>query len=549
MPRSLAAEPRAWSETLYKKYASCLTAVLLLLPLTSLAAPAIEPATPLRSALDELATHCAEYVPPLQPAAQERLQRFYETQDFAPVWRSYRQIDSLLQQLEQLADDGLTPESYHVERIRQLTQTASAEPYHRSCGDLLTSHAYLSALHDLANGRLAREEIEPLWRSPDLPVEDDRARQLAIALAGLKDLPDAFAQARPTLPQYLDLRAAYARLRRSPLPQWSAVPDGQTLRPGMSDARVPLLRARLLGSTAQAASTATGSAERYDPVLLGAVQAFQQQHALEPDGVVGRGTLAALNVSPARRLDQLRVNLERLRWIARDVEPRSLLVDIAGARLIYFEQCQVQWQTRTQVGREARRTPPLKSTITRLTLNPTWTVPPTILREDKLPLIRKDPAYLERSRLQVLDAKGNRLDPLTVDWSSPHGIYLRQDAGPENPLGRVAIRFANPFSVYLHDTPSQQLFARAARTTSSGCVRVEGALQVVELLLTDAERSEVARLLETGKTHEYRLARPMPILMAYWTAEADASCQPLYRPDIYQMDAALLAALNRSLGR
>ncbi|MCW3149299.1 L,D-transpeptidase family protein [Stutzerimonas stutzeri] len=533
---------------MFKKYAFRLAAGLLWLPLSALAAPATEPVAPLRAALEQLPAHCSGFIPRITPAAQERLFAFYQTQDFETVWRSYRQIDSLLQQLEQLADDGLAPANYHVERIRQLTQSATAHAQHRTCSDLLTSHAYLTALHDLARGRLPRDEIEPLWRNPELPVRDDRQQLLAIAVAGLADLPDAFAQARPDLQHYLDLRAAYARLRRSPLPQWLAIPGGQTLRPQMRDRRVPLLRARLLGRAA-AASGDTSEAERFDPALVAAVEAFQRQHGLEPDGVVGRATLAALNVSPAARLDQLRINLERLRWIAHDLEPRSLLVDIAGARLIYFEECQVQWQTRTQVGREARRTPPLKSTISRLTLNPTWTVPPTILREDKLPLIRKDPGYLERSRLRVLDAQGNRLDPHSVDWSSPHGIFLRQDAGPENPLGRVAIRFANPFSVYLHDTPSQQLFAKATRTTSSGCVRVEGALQVVDLLLTDAERAEVAGLLETGKTHEFRLARPMPILMAYWTADTDETGQPLYRPDIYQQDAALLAALNQALAR
>jgi len=144
----------------------------------------------------------------------------------------------------------------------------------------------------------------------------------------------------------------------------------------------------------------------------------------------------------------------------------------------------------------------------------------------------------------VLDRQGNRLDPATVDWHNPGGIMLRQDAGPENPLGRVAIRFANPFSVYLHDTPSQALFARAGRTTSSGCVRVQDAMHLVDLLLQDGERERVAELLESGRTHEYRLARPTPILMAYWTAEAQEDGELFFHPDIYHHDAALLRALE-----
>jgi len=168
------------------------------------------------------------------------------------------------------------------------------------------------------------------------------------------------------------------------------------------------------------------------------------------------------------------------------------------------------------------------------------------MREDKLPKIRQDLAYLEQQQLQVLDPQGKQLDPASVNWSAPGAIMLRQAAGPSNPLGRVAIRFANPFSIYLHDTPSQQLFARAPRAFSSGCVRVESVMQLVELLLTDAERERVTQLLESGKTVEFRLSRPMPILLAYWTAGADASGQPFYRPDIYQRDAALIRALDKA---
>src|SRR5690606_18179207 len=119
---------------------------------------------------------------------------------------------------------------------------------------------------------------------------------------------------------------------------------------------------------------------------------------------------------------------------------------------------ETRWSARTQVGRASRPTPTLKSEVTHFTINPTWTVPPTILRNDKLPEIRRDIGYLERNNMRVLDHRGNRLNPYEVDWNNPSGIMLRQDAGPQNALGQVAIRFPNPFSVYLHDTPSQSIF-------------------------------------------------------------------------------------------
>lgn len=530
----------AWSDKLFKKCAFRLAVWLCLAPLAASAEPLVATPTPLETALTNLPERCTAMPDRLEPEALQRLSAFYAAVHHQPVWNSYATLDGLLQQLAQLADDGLDPAQYQPARIREQLYQSSTAPLHRECADILTSHAYLEALHHLARGRLRQADVEPIWRSPDAAERDDSRQLLQIAVQGLADLPQAFERARPALALYRDLRAAYARLRLAPLPAWRPLPDGTTLRPGMSDERVPLLRELLL---AGAGSTAALEL-RYDDELVEAVRRFQTRHGLEADGVIGAGTLAALNVSPASRLDQVRINLERLRWISRDIEPQSLLVDIAGARLIYYRDSCPFWQTRTQVGRQARQTPPLKSQITRLTLNPTWTVPPTILQQDKLPLIREDAGYLARHGMRVLDAQGNDLDPASVDWHAPRNIMLRQEAGPANPLGQVAIRFANPFSVYLHDTPSKPLFDRTDRALSSGCVRVEGALQLVDLLLDEDERETVARLLQTGKTHEYRLARRMPILMAYWTATVDDNGQLRYRPDIYQRDAALLRALQ-----
>ncbi|MCQ4263357.1 murein L,D-transpeptidase [Stutzerimonas stutzeri] len=525
---------------MFKKCAFRLAVCLCLIPGAALAEPLQALPTPLESALETLPQSCPSMLQGLKPEALKRLTEFYQATHHQPVWHSYAQLESLFQQLALLADDGLDPAHYQPERIREQLYQVSATPLHRECGDILTSHSYLEALHHLARGRLRQADVEPIWRSPEAPERDDAQQLLQIAVQGVADLPTAFDRARPAHALYRDLRAAYAALRQAPKPAWRPLPAGPTLRAGMSDERVPLLRELLL---AGAGSTPLMDL-RYDDELIEAVKGFQLQHGLEDDGIVGAGTLAALNVSPASRLDQLRINLERMRWITRDLEPQSLLVDIAGARLIYMRDSCPFWQTRTQVGREARQTPPLKSQITRLTLNPTWTVPPTILQQDKLPLIRQDISYLARHQMRVIDAQGNSLDPHQVDWNNPRGIMLRQDAGPSNPLGQVAIRFANPFSVYLHDTPSKPLFNRAARALSSGCVRVEAALQLVDLLLAEGDREAVATLLQTGKTHEYRLTRPTPILIAYWTADTDDNGWPRYHPDIYKRDAALLRALN-----
>ena len=230
--------------------------------------------------------------------------------------------------------------------------------------------------------------------------------------------------------------------------------------------------------------------------------------------------------------------------MARDFEPTSLLVNVPAAQLTVYQNGQPVWQTRTQVGRADRQTPLLKSRVTRLTLNPTWTIPPTIFKEDKLPQIRRDPSFLSKHDLQVLDSSGQPLAVQSIDWDRPGNILLRQGAGPRNPLGRIVIRFPNPFSVYLHDTPSQALFSKGPRAFSSGCVRVESVFQLRDLLVTPAEKARTEELLATGRTTEFRLSNPVPILMTYWTAHADKNGKVVYSPDIYNRDPALISALS-----
>ena len=169
------------------------------------------------------------------------------------------------------------------------------------------------------------------------------------------------------------------------------------------------------------------------------------------------------------------------------------------------------------------------------------------MREDKLPAIRLNPEYLRQQNLQVLDSQGNPLAPEQVDWSHPGNILLRQGAGPRNPLGRIVLRFPNPYSVYLHDTPSQPLFFKGPRAFSSGCVRVEQPLLLRDLLVSPAEKIRTEELLATDITHEFRLATPVPVLLGYWTVQVDGQGALLYAPDIYGRDPVLMKAMESAL--
>lgn len=514
-----------------KKHAYYLSMALFAAPLVALAdEPLVDALPPLQVTLAQLPQACPALAARLNAPAQTLLQVFYQGQAYQPVWADHARLRELQGVLPTLADDGLDPQNYPLPAAEGV------------CADIEISHQYLQALHDLHDGRLSQERFEPVWHA-DSVAPDRQAPLLAMAGPGLHNIEEAFARARPAFEPYQNLRRVYARQRLLPLPQWQPIAEGPLLRPGMQDARVPALAQRLLneGYLSQLPVTPDNT---YNDALVAAVKSFQLDHSLQSDGVVGAGTLKEFNVSPATRREQLRINLERFRWMARDFEPTSLLINVPAALLIVYQNGEPVWQTRTQVGRAERQTPLLKSRVTRLTLNPTWTIPPTIFKEDKLPQIRRDQSFLSRHDLQVLDSSGHPLAAQDIDWDRPGNILLRQGAGPRNPLGRIVIRFANPFAVYLHDTPSQALFSKGPRAFSSGCVRVEAVFQLRDLLVTPAEKARTEELLSTGLTHEFRLSSPMPILLTYWTAQADKEGRVVYAPDIYNFDPALIAALT-----
>ncbi|CRM54985.1 MULTISPECIES: L,D-transpeptidase family protein [Pseudomonas] len=531
---------------MFKKHACYLSICLLVAPLVATAEalpveplPVTTPApvdlAPVQQALAQLPSVCPGLATQIDAVGQLRLQAFYQQQGNAPLWSAEERRQALHTQLQMLADDGLNPTHYS---LPSADATANV-----LCSDISISQSYLQALQDLHYGRLQQSRFEPLWHSQP-PTRDPNIEVLAFAATGLQDMAQAFDQARPSADLYRSLRNAYSTVRQQPLPHWDPVASGPLLRPGMEDPRVPELARRLISGGYLAKAS---SGKQYHDELVKAVKAFQLSHSLQADGVIGAGTVAELNISPAIRREQLRINLERFRWLAQDLEPEGVLVNVAAAQLSVYQSGIPVWQTRLQVGRAERQTPLLKSRITRLTLNPTWTIPPTIMREDKLPAIRLNPEYLRQQNLQVLDAEGHPLAPEQIDWARPGNILLRQEAGPRNPLGKIVMRFPNPFSVYLHDTPSQPLFTKGPRAFSSGCVRVEQPLLLRDLLVSPAERARTDELLATGVTHEFRLATPVPVLLGYWTVEVDRQGGLVYAPDIYARDLVLMKAMGSVL--
>ncbi|QTF93739.1 L,D-transpeptidase family protein [Halomonas sp. BM-2019] len=496
----------------------------------------------------------------LVAAEDAALRDFYAARAYRPAWAERQQVAAFAEALQTLEGDGLDPRDYRPERLvaehRRLDE-AGAGVEARARLDVEASALLLTALGHLQRGRLDPRVVDPQWEIPVMPPDLDLA-SISRAVDAQR-FEQAFAAARPAYAPYERLRSGLARYRRiERLGGWSPLPDEpRVLRPGEVHDAVGLLRSRLamegelevMAADPRAfpgADLETPDPRRYDATLEAAVRRFQRRHLLEVDGIVGPQTRAALNVPVETRIDQIRLNLERARWLLHGLPEAFVLVDIAGYRLSYFRPNGEIWRSRIVVGRPYRRTPSLRSEITHMTLNPTWTIPPTILREDVLPQVRRDLGYLWRERIQVLSPSGRPLDPWEVNWDNPGNIMLRQAPGPQNALGQIAIRFPNDHLVYLHDTPAQGLFAREQRAFSSGCIRVQGVLELAQLLYDDTGSGhDVRALIASGQTRNVSLARRMPVILHYWTVHPDEDGQLAFRPDIYARDEALLRALDR----
>ena len=326
---------------------------------------------------------------------------------------------------------------------------------------------------------------------------------------------------------------------------WPTVADGPSMRPEMTDARVPGLRKRLAASGDMPKADAAATGDRVDPAVVAAVGRFQARHGLVADGIAGRKTVETMNVSAADRATQLMVNYDRLRVLARSLPATGLVVNIPAATVQLMVDGRVALTSRVIVGQRGWPTPLLEGTIGEVELNPYWNVPTRIARLELLPKIVAQPAYLAANNMRVLGGPNGaaEISPASVDWARflQLGYRLRQDPGRDNPLGTIKFVFPNRYEVFLHDTPSRRSFERPDRTLSHGCIRVERAFDLgVQLLAADPAwtATSLRAAIDTGRTQQVKLARPMPIRTVYVSAWVAADGTVQFRHDAYGRDAA-----------
>lgn len=477
-------------------------------------------------------------------ALAKAIANFKSGHENGPFWLANGRLAGLLAALDELVTDGFVPADYGVGRLQEWQQTGGPSPELEA----LATRGYLLALLHLYRGKVDPAALDPQWNFSGNRQDLSELWVKASEAAESGQIGSVFSFARPARQEYNGLRSALARLRGLAMEGgWPMVPAGKPLKPGMTDPRVATLRTRL-----QVAGLAThvpqGEPAFFDDELARAVMRFQREAYLAADGSVGPQTVNALNIPVRDRIDQIRANLERMRWVRDMGNGPMVVVDIAGFRIAYIQDGKAIWRSRVQVGRAYRSTPVFQASITHLTLNPTWTVPPTIMARDVLPAIRKNRDYLSKNRLRVFTPDGRAIPASSVDWWQPGNIVLRQDAGEKNSLGQLAIRFPNPYAVYLHDTPHKELFDSSQRAFSSGCIRVENVHELAVLLMNDPlqwNRAGLDAAIKEGRTRQVNLVTPIPILLAYWTVDVAPDGYVSFKMDIYERDRPLVVALNR----
>ncbi len=485
-------------------------------------------------------------------ARRDAVAHFFQQRGFEPAWRVPVASDQIRRAIAAIEQEGLTPADYHQAVIETLLASGAARtPSDEADLQVLLTDAVAGIVDHVRYGKVSPSTLDRRWnvdpREGAPPLEAELAR-----IAASPSVFDAIAARAPDHFIYRGLKQALARLRALEAGGgWPTVASGASLKPGATDPRVAQVRARLL-ATGDLPPGSTTAERTYDAALEAAVKRFQDRHRLTADGAIGKATMDAMNVPVRARIEQVRANLERARWVLGGLQNTFLLVNLPAFKVYYIRDGKNVWEARTQIGREARQTPTFRADLRYLVLNPDWTVPPTILAKDVLGGMKQGKNTIKQKGLTIFDRQGRVVDPASIDWQAATGsafpYTLRQPPGANNALGRVKFVFPNEHAIFLHDTPSRELFSADRRTFSSGCIRVERPLELAARLL-DGEgqwtAEKIQKVVDAGGSETVVLERPLPVLIVYWTVSVGASGDLRVARDVYLHDPPLIRALGR----
>lgn len=483
----------------------------------------------------------------------------------APLWfesgRPNAEARQALDILANAAAEGLDPQDYAADALRRTLAKADAAPLPNDSvtqiDDALTAamELYLTELHF---GRVDPRRIHENFAAGS--GEFDPADYLRRAVAEHR-LADAARQAAPALPLYVNLRRVLAQYRKlatdaalqMPLPALPA----RKLQPGQEYRGVAELTQRLIAYGDLPA--ATPAPPRYFGAVVNGVKAFQQRHGLEPDGVIGKGTFEQLNVTPATRVRQIELALERIRWTPLQQGSRMIVINVPEFVLRAYEvrngQMEIKAAMKVIVGKALdTRTPLFDEEMRFVEFSPYWNVPPSIAREETVPKLRRDPAYFRQQDFEFVGNDGkvqSALSDANLDAVMRGQLRIRQRPGPKNALGDIKFVFPNNDNIYLHHTPAVSLFKRDRRDFSHGCIRVEDPVALAKFVFQDMPEWSESRILEAmakGESKTIRLKEPLPVVIAYSTTLVKNDGKVYFFADIYGNDKLLDEELRKRPG-
>ncbi|PWG80156.1 murein L,D-transpeptidase [Pararcticibacter amylolyticus] len=480
--------------------------------------------------------------------------QFYKEREYKLGWfkdhELVPQAEQMLGVVKRAGEEGLDPANYNVvdfdallKELKGIKRDLEKRDELEKEIDAALSATYLNWASDYYRGLLEpREQSKADW-----DVKRNRMK-LHIALQSVlgereSNLP--YAQFKPMHPEYANLKKALANYRKIKAEGgWPKIPAGASLKPGQSSPVVPLLKKRLAAFIAPD-SLNKGQDNAFTPELSAALKKFQEENGLTATGTLNKPTVAFMNIPVDDRIRQVIINMERWRWIPQSFEPNYLIVNIPEFRLRVYEKGKEEINMKVIVGKELNSTPIFSDLMEHVVLSPYWNIPPGILKNEIAPKVASNPGYLESMDMEVIDKSGNPVDPSSVDWSAAGtGSFpytVRRKPGPKNDLGDVKFIFPNSMNIYLHDTPSTELFSMSKRDFSHGCVRVERPIDLAVYLLRDSgwDKSKIMDQVQTRKEKYVPLKKKMPVYLVYLTASADPNGKVRFYDDVYGHDQKL----------
>lgn len=497
------------------------------------------------------------------------IHRFYGERNFEPAWVKDLKLPEIAYEMRyeigQAKFDGLNPNDYHFQAINayfDLYESAKKggekmNAIDLAAVDVLLTDAYIMLSSHLFLGKVDPESLKTTWsiqrNVPELMI--DRKLSAAIQSGSLRASIEGYYPAFSIYKKMRDgLRQLFEeqkRFEKEPVATWKNLKIDKSIKPGDSHNQMTEIRERLYFWGFLKPYQPVDD-KMYDSLMIDGVKMIQKRFGMEPDGVIGQGTIHAFNQKPLDMIATASVNLERLRWFPDTIKDIELiLVNTANFQLDFIQKLDTVLSSKVIVGKSYHSTPQFSALMSYIVFSPTWTVPTSITRNELVPKIKKDPRYLAKNNMKLLNSSGKTVDPSSIDWAKVSArsfpYTVRQEPGENNSLGLVKFMFPNQNSVYIHDTPSRSLFEREDRALSHGCIRIQKPFDFAKILLSHDSNwtdEKIRTAMHQTKEQIVNLNRKIPVAIIYLTYWSDSRGNLYFRKDIYDRDSEIYASLK-----